>query len=153
MIRLRFNRPITLPNPEDIEIVSLLPNGEVGTNLFLERTFTMTLEESGTLLIIRVLGNVFQYRTWYAIRSSDAWKDVSPFKVDLLVQVGDATGDGRVLAADVSTINAAIPCAYCPDDRRDINGDNRILASDSSITLAHLPSRPVPKPSGHSCVP
>jgi len=67
------------------------------------------------------------------------------------VQMGDATGDGYVLNADISYVNARVPCiSGCDDDNRaDMNGDNYVLNADVSIVYAHYPSFGVTKHSGH----
>jgi len=90
------------------------------------------------------------HRHWYSVANLGGWSGVSPFELQYVVQVGDASDDGRVLSFDVSVINSGIPDISTPDDeRRDINGDQRILSFDVSITNGSIPSLTVPKPAGH----
>lgn len=153
LIRLNFAESVVLPHVGDVIIAELLADGEIGPNLNSPGTFSMEMAQGGTQLVIRELGSTLVHRKWYGIRNSGAWQGVAPFQTVLLLQVGDVTGDGRVLAVDAAAVNAAIPCAHCPGDRRDINGDNRILAVDVSIVNSKIPSAPVTKPSGHICRP
>jgi len=151
-ILLDFDGQIAAPTAGQIEIVPLLANGMFGANVNNGSNFTFAVQNGGTRLRISEVGTVLAHRTWYRVRHAN-WPNVTDFAVDLVVQVGDASGDGRVLAIDVGTVNAGVPCASCPDDRRDMNGDNRILALDVGIANARVPSPNVTKPSGHTSCP
>lgn len=157
--------PLQAPEAGDLQISTISDGGAFGTDLNTGANFTVTLENGGTRLRILENGTQFTHRTWVTIRhANESWANAENFKVDLVVQIGDVTGDGRVLAADVSAINTCIPCASVsagctaagcvePFVRRDINGDNRILAADVSIANARIPSANVTKPTGHTCAP
>lgn len=150
--RLYFDSVITPPTAGDLLIQEMLPGGNYGPDLSSGFTFTVEDDLLGRPTVLKIRENLttLTHRKWYAVRNSSSWRDVADFKVQHLLQVGDATADGRVLSGDASTINAAIPKLNAPDDdRRDINGDGRILSGDVSITNAHIPSLIVSKPSGH----
>jgi hypothetical protein len=58
--------------------------------------------------------------------------------------IGDANGDGRVMAADLGVIwghNGEIT-----DARYDINGDGRVMALDLALAWAHNGEVRPPKP-------
>lgn len=162
-ILLDFDADITLPGAGQIEINQLNAAGAFGPNLNSGAAFTFTLENNNRRLRIVDAGTSdLVHRNWYAIRNTGAWAGVEPFSVKLVVQVGDVSNDGRVLAADVSSINTCIPCANVnggctavgcvePFVRREMNGDNRILAVDVSIANASIPSANVNIPAGHTC--
>jgi hypothetical protein len=67
-------------------------------------------------------GSCLDHRMWVAIRNVagiGGWAGVGPFEVQYVVQVGD------------------------------VNADGKVLANDLSVVFPHIPSAPVPKPSGH----
>jgi hypothetical protein len=89
------------------------------------------------------------HRSWYAVRSDDLSFVDLVFSVPCVLQIGDADANGRVNNGDANMVNGGIPCASCPDDRRDMDGNNRINNGDTNIVNGHIPSAMVHKPSGH----
>jgi len=163
-----FDRAITAPGAGQVEINELLsaPAGGFGTNLNTDANFTFTVETGpngpNTRLRIRENGTFLAHRKWFAFRNTGAWLNVEDFSIKLVVQVGDATGDGRVVGADASAINACVTCpnveAGCanpacaaPQNRRDIDGNNRIVGLDVSLANVSITSANVTVPTGHTC--
>ena len=145
-LTLRFAGALASPpSPGEVSVQVMLPGGAYGPDLsaafqfeIADRTLSMTEVES-----------VLEHRQWYAIRNM-GWDAAGPFRIRLVVQVGDATGDGRVLPGDLSFVNTRMPSFGVPvSDRFDINGDGRILPNDLSLTNVHMPSLEVAKPLGH----
>ncbi len=149
---LTFDKDVTAPTGAgEIEIRELQAGGALGPDLSGSFTFS---NDSPTVVRVTENGSVLTHRTWYAITASGgSWSGVADFKLDVVLQVGDAIANGRVLGADASAVNTGIPCfVNCPV-RLDINGDSRVLGSDFSVVNTSIPSFPVPKPSGHTCLP
>jgi hypothetical protein len=150
--RIYFDRDIHPPLPGQVQIREMLPGGLFGPDLSNQFSFTVEGDVNADPRILRIWenGTSLGHRRWYAISNLGGWARVTPFELQYVVQVGDASDDGRVLAYDVSVINAGIPTFTAPDDERgDINGDGRVLAFDVSITNRSIPSFTVEKPSGH----
>ena len=147
---LTFDGDIVAPGEGEVLVRELLEDGLFGPDLSSSFAFTVENDGGGHPRILRVQETtpVLSHRKWYAV-SSHNWDNICDVEVHYVVQVGDASNDGRVLSHDVVVINEGIPCFSCPDDRRDINGDNRVLSVDVSVTNASIPSDTVPKPSGH----
>ncbi len=151
IVRLTFDEDITTPAEGDVQVRALLDDGAFGPDL--SASFDFTVEEAGQhhprILRIQERGDVLTHRNWYGI-SSTGWTGVCGFEVHYVLQVGDASNDGRVLAFEVSLINMGIPeFAAADDDRRDIDGDGQILNFDVSIAKGKIPSFQVLKPIGH----
>ncbi|MGD2110093.1 MAG: hypothetical protein PVI86_11970, partial [Phycisphaerae bacterium] len=151
VVRLTFDRDIVAPEEGDVEVRSLLENGGFGEDL--AGFFEFTVEEDALLrprvLRIEELGNVLAHRTWYGI-SSAGWNGVCGFDVHYVLQVGDVSNDGRVLAFDVSLVNGGIPeSAAADNDRRDLDGEGHIVSTDGHVVSDHIPSFALVKPTGH----
>ncbi len=146
---LTFANPVTAPTlAGKILIRELQTGGTFGPDLSPNFTFT---NDSPTVVRVTENGSVLTHRGWYAVQNVGGWDGVDTFKVDVVLQVGDAIANGRVLGADASAVNTGIPCfVNCPV-RLDINGDTRVLGSDFSVVNTSIPSFPVVKPSGHAC--
>lgn len=153
IVRLTFACDIAAPSTGNVMIQELLEGGAFGSSLHSGFTFTVENDINGNPRILRIheTASTLAHRTWYAVRHSGAWTGMGDFEVDLVVQRGDGNGDKFVTPADVSWINAQIPCiTNCGDDRRaDINGDGLILSADVLIANSYTGSGVVPKPSGH----
>jgi hypothetical protein len=143
-----------LPTAGQVQINELLPAGAFGADL--SALFAFTLESGNTVLRIRdgltatptaTLG----HRKWYAIRNTGGWTGVANFEAQFPVQAGDASGDNRVISADVLQVNGGVGClSNCGDQNRlDINGDGRIISADVLQANGNVGSFPVPKPTGH----
>ncbi len=105
---------------------------------------------AGSTLTIDEVGVVLSHGSWYGIRNAGTWVGVDSFNLHLVVAVGDANNNGRVLPADLSEINTDIPNFTAgADSRLDINGDGRVLPADLSAANSSIPSFNVPKPDGH----
>jgi hypothetical protein len=158
VIRLAFSKPLYAPPPNagEILIQQALPGYQCGQEPInfgpdFSSQFEFSIEPPNVLRIEEV-GSVFQHRTWWIVRNLGLWGEVCPFSAYYPVQVGDATGDSRVLAADVLAINSRVSCVNnCGGDqvREDMNGDERILASDVLEANARVSSLPVMRPCGH----
>lgn len=151
IVRLAFDEDITTPAEGDVQVRALLDSGLFGPDL--SASFDFAVEEDDQqgprTLRIQERGDVLTHRNWYGI-SSIGWSGVCGFEVHYVLQVGDASNDGRVLAFEVSLINMGIPeFAAADDDRRDIDGDGQILNFDVSIANGSIPSFQVLKPTGH----
>ncbi len=105
--RLTFDREIIAPELGDVRVVQLLPEGAYGEDVSGEFSFSLENDEDGLprTLRVRQAGLVdpentadgrLENRKWYAILNEGDWAGVTPFKIDLVVQVGDSNGDGRV---------------------------------------------------------
>ncbi len=154
IIRLTFacDLPAQPPTSDEIKIEELLESRAFGPDLASSFTFSIENDDNGNPRVLRIQETtpVLTHRKWYAVRNVGGWAAAENFVRHFVVQVGDASNDGRVLAFDVSVINTGIPTFdAADDDLRDINGDGRILALDVSSTNAHIPSFAVPKPPGH----
>jgi len=143
VILLRYATPLGEP-PEDIAIRKLLADGGYGPDL--SSDFRIQVDPvDPTIVRVQEVGIVLENLAWYAVTACK-------FESHHPVIAGDCNSDGRVLASDVSCINAGIPCFDCPNDRRDIDGDGRVLAIDVSVANRHIPLfESPPKPSGHPC--
>ena len=135
------------PGAGEVEIVELLAGGGYGADLSASFTFTVV---GGNVLQIEENGTVLTNQTWYGVRNVGAWSGVDPFMIHVVVQAGDANGDGRVQFNDLSFINTGIPTdpAMC-GDRKDINGDARVQFNDLSAANVSIPSDTIAKPAGH----
>jgi len=152
IIRLTFDADIVAPDVGAVMIQEMLAGGTYGDDLSAGFAFTVENDGQGQprVLKIRETGTSLAHRKWYAVRNTGAWTGVAPFTVQYVVQVGDASNDGRVLNTDFGWVNAAIPTfSTADDDRRDMNGDGRILNTDFGVLNSKIPSFPVAKPSGH----
>ncbi len=152
IVRIWFDDDISVPRPGEILIREMLPAGAFGPDVSNQFSFTVENNGSGQPRVLRVWenGSTLRHRHWYAVANHGGWSGVSPFELQYVVQVGDASNDGQVFGFDVNVINTGIPTFAGPDDdRRDMNGDFRILAFDVSITNGSIPSPTVAKPSGH----
>ena len=152
-IRLTFDGALpAAPAAGEILIQELLPNGAFGADLS-ANGFTFTLENGNTVLRVRDNDTVgdFIHRGWYAIRNTGGWAGVANFEAQFPVQVGDATGDNRVIGADVLTVNSSVAClSNCGDQNRaDIDGNGLVVGADVLQANTSVSSFPVPKPTGH----
>ncbi len=151
VMRFTFDGDVTAPNNGNILIQELLSGGDFGPDL--SDNFDFSIEDDGSgprILRVEEVVPTLVHRTWYTVRQIGDWAGVAPFRVDYVVQVGDANNDGRVLNTDVGFINPAIPDFFPSDgDRRDVNGDGRILNTDVGVANGNIPSFPVAKPDGH----
>jgi hypothetical protein len=155
VIRLTFDVPLPFaPQAGQILIQEMLrcptpppPLPEFGPDLSAGFTFEV---EDGTVLRIGENGSVLGHRRWYAIRNVGGWSAVADLETQFPVQVGDASGDNRVLQTDVGLINANVPClSACGDqNRNDINGDGRVLQADVGEAASRVSSLPVVNPCG-----
>jgi len=147
IIKLTFQNPIAAPpQAGNILIEELLDGPLFGPNLAGSFAFTV----NGNVLTIRDTTNTLMHRKWYGIRNTGGWAGVDPFRVDLVLQIGDANNNGRVQFSDLTTINTGVPTdPAADDDRRDINSDARIQFNDMTAANARIPSDTVTKPVGH----
>ncbi len=156
VIRLTFDAPLPFaPQAGQILIQEMLrcptpppPLPAFGPDLSAGFTFEV---EGETVLRIRENESVLGHRRWYAIRNVGGWSGVADFEAQFPVQVGDATGDNRVLQSDVLTISAALTCiSNCGDqNRNDIDGDGRVLNRDVLEANTRVASLPIGKPCGY----
>lgn len=142
----------SVPRPDQIEIVQLLPGGAFGPNVA-ANGFTFTLENgpNGTNSVLRIADDTtsdFQHRTWFAVRTTGGWPGVAPFELQWPVVVGDADGNRFTTSADVGLINAGVAGPQSDQSRVDINGDRFKTPTDVSIANASI-GPPPPKPTGH----
>ena len=132
----------------------MLASGQFGSDLSAGCDVSIEQDANGNPRILKIVdvdSPDLQHREWYTIRNVGNWPGVLDFSVQLVVQVGDANGDGAVVNLDVSFMNAStIPVLKAEDnERRDIDGDGSVLNLDVSAANARIPSFEVPKPSGH----
>ncbi len=152
VMRLTFSQDITLPATGELVIQELLPVSQFGVDL--ASGFAMSIENdmSGNPRVLRIedtgAADLF-HRTWYSIRNTGSWPGVSPFEIQLVVQVGDADNDGTVGNVDISSINANFTFNALDDDRNDIDGDSFVNAADIDLAASNIPSFIVQKPTGH----
>ncbi len=155
VIRLTFDAPLPFaPQPGQILIQAMHfcptpppPLPPFGPDLSAGFTFEV---EDGNVLRIGENGSVLVHRKWYSIRNVGDWSGVANFEAQFPVQVGDASGDSRVLQADAALIQSNVPClSACGDQNRfDINGDGRVLQSDVGEALSRVSSVPSARPCG-----
>ena len=155
VVRATFDRALPgVPTAGQILIQEMLPVGAAGPDL--SASFAFTLESGNTVLRIRdgltatPTANL-GHRKWYVIRNTGGWAGVANFEAQFPVQAGDASGDNRVISADVLQVNGGVGClSNCGDQNRlDINGDGRIISADVLQANGNVGSFPVPKPTGH----
>jgi len=151
---LTFDADLTAPTAGQVQIRELLAGGGFGTDL--SSGFTITVQNDGAafprVLTVRENGTQLVDRKWYAI-SNNGWGGVSDFEVDIVHLIGDADGNGRVLGADVGSINSQISPLPQVDSRMDTDGNGRVLGADVGLANSKISPLAVPKPSGHLCVP
>lgn len=159
---LTFDGSPSNPGAGQVRVREIVAGGGYGEDVTGQFTFAV----DGDVLRVTQTGPVgpagtndgqVEHRKWYTIEP-DGWAGVSPFKVDFVVQVGDANGDGRVNSFDVSSINGNVPfpcinTTTCAGLRNDVNGDNRVNSFDVSTVNGRLTSLLVAKPGGHVCNP
>ena len=168
---LAFDIDIAPPLPGDVQVVELLPDGDLGEDVTGQFVFAVEPDSSGQPRTLRVhqtgavapegtANGVLEHQKWYTIINQGDWLGANPFNIDLVVQAGDVNGDGRVNSLDVSAINGndPFPCLnrrLCADLRADVNGDNRVNSLDVSTLNGRmgLGVATAPKPSGHTCGP
>ncbi len=149
VIRLAFDGPLVAPGPGEIRIEQLLPGGLLGANLNTPGNFTFHVEPANVLRIGDTATHLTNQR-WYAIRNVGDWKSGPYFRLNYVVQMGDANNDGRLLFQDLSFINTQIGTTDARDDnRRDINRDFMVVFTDLGAANVYVPSDLVPKPCGH----
>ena len=153
VVRLTFDGAVALPTAGQVLIQEMLAGGVAGPDL--SASFGFALGSGNTVLRIHdgltatPTANL-GHRKWYVIRNTGGWAGVANFEAQFPSQVGDATGDNRVVNLDVSTVNAGVPClSGCGDaNRLDVNGDQRVTNVDVSLANSSVSSFAVPKPSG-----
>jgi len=74
---------------------------------------------------------------------------VCDFEAQYLCQLGDQTGDGFTLSADVLAINAAPNAPATDQSRLDVDGNGFKQTADVLLANANQPSNRPAKPSGH----
>ncbi|MGB0716077.1 MAG: hypothetical protein ACPGXK_09380 [Phycisphaerae bacterium] len=148
-IWLDFSGAADLIEPGSITIRELLADGEFGPDLSIHFTFKV---DDSTITMSEV-GEILKHRAWYEIKHDLDWSAMEPFVLHLVLQVGDANNDGRVLPNDLSQINAewpgGLPFICYRGCRTDIDGDRRLLPIDLRCANDHMPSLRVSKPTGH----
>ena len=143
---LEFTGHVNPPAAGALMIQELLDDGAYGPDLSADFSFLV----DGTTVGVDEQGAMMEHAKWYAIRNTGDWAGVAPFEVHMVMVVGDANGDGRVLPNDLSLINTDIPNFNASvDSRLDVTGEGMVLPNDLSVTNAHIPTFNVPKPSGH----
>jgi hypothetical protein len=145
-VTLEFDGTAPAVAAGQVQINALDPDGAFGPDLSSQFTFA----SNGNSLRIQETGSVLTHRSWIAIRAvGGSHPGINDFRVNLVVQVGDADGNGRVNNGDANAVNGGIPCASCPDDRRDIDGNNRINNGDTNLVNGRVPSATLGIPGGH----
>ena len=139
-LELTFLSTVSLPvaGPA-LAIVPLAGGADVGSQ------FTYTLEPDGVTLMATENVVALTNRTWYRI-TPVAGFDVWPFELDVCTLIGDANGDGRVMALDLGLIwsqNGQVTTGRC-----DIDGNGIVMALDLGAAWAHngetVPDKPAP---------
>jgi hypothetical protein len=173
---INFDKSLPAENPPagSILIREIVAGGGYAENVTGAFTITVVDNQDGPRRRLRIEQNVGmnippgtpnnqadglpEHRKWYSVEHVGGWTGVSQFKLQHVIQVGDANGDGSVTGLDVSTVNGFLTCfnvdANCPERiRGDVNGDNNVTGLDVSTINGRLTSFQVPKPSGHTCTP
>jgi len=152
-IRLTFNTDITTPGAGSVQIQAMQANGQYGSDLSSNFTFTVENNSNGKPRILRIRenGSVLENKAWYAVRNTGSWTGVATFTVQYMTQQGDSTNDGYTTEDDATYSFSGVPSNNCADDdRRDLDGDGSIyMLPDCQAILYLAPSDPVAKPSGH----
>ena len=135
-------------------INELQSGGAFGSNLANSTDFTYSIENNAKgfprILKIQESASSLAHRTWYAIRNTGSWADVENFKIDIVVQRGDANDNQTVEIADADLIYGGLCVVDCGDDRRtDINGNLTVTTADAGLVYSYQPSNAVSKPTGH----
>jgi hypothetical protein len=152
IIRLTFTQDITVPAAGQVVIQQLLDGGNFGADLSSGFTFTVENDAQSHPRILKIRENAtsLTHRTWIAVRNTGGWTQALPFEVQYVVQVGDVSADGKVLAGDASAIYPKVPTLNAADNERaDVTGDGKVLAGDASAVFPKIPSLIVAKPTGH----
>ena len=177
VVRFEFDAPITTPNPGEIEIRELLPDGAFGAE-DLSELFEFSVEGGNVLRVAEdgchagicginpdrlcangpdiglPCGEVLENETWYAVMNTGSWCGVAEFQAHYAVVFGDANNDRVSGFTDLSAINANMsPPEETPDDSRfDINTVGGVSFIDLSASNAFNGSIALTtKPSGHPC--
>ena len=128
VITLTFDAAIALPIGDPLVIEPIAGGADVGDQ------FACSVEPDGVTLKAVETGEVLTNQTWYRVTPADALA-VQPFAVDLCTLIGDANGDGQVMALDLGGIWAHN--GEVTDARYDINGDGQVMALDLGAAWGH----------------
>lgn len=146
--------PASKPATGEMLIQEMLPGGLYGPDL--SPGFSVTLINAGLFgepeLLVREQTPSLQNRKWYAVRAPNGWPaGTAPILFQFAVQVGDATGEGFVVANDLAAINARVPRVQidAASIRTDITGDGKVNMADVAAAYRRVPSIRVSKPAGH----
>ena len=127
VIRLTFDAPIALP------IGAALTVAAAG-GADLASQFTYAVDADGVTLVATEDGSVLANQTWYQVTPSAALAVVE-FAVDLCALVGDADGNGQVMALDLGLIWSHN--GEQTNERYDIDGNGQVMALDLGAAWAH----------------
>ena len=128
VILLTFDGPIVLPTTAALSVVAMDGGAEFGDQ------FVCAVEPDGVTLKAVESGGVLTHQQWYRVEPSAAF-DVQAFSVEVCTLVGDANGDGQVMALDLGAIWAHN--GEMTDARYDINGDGQVMALDLGAAWAY----------------
>ena len=134
VIELTFGAAITAPA---LDVVA------IGDSTNLAGSFAVTVAPDGVTCKAAEAGTVLANQTWYRITPAAGFA-VQPFTLDVCKLIGDANGDGQVMALDLGGIWSHN--GETTEARYDINGDGQVMALDLGAAWAHngevVPAKP-----------
>jgi hypothetical protein len=153
IVRLTFDRSVTMPLPGQILIEPLVENGAFGADLSAGFDLTLENDAQGRPRVLRIgeIGTAVTHRTWLALGNLGDWLAADPFEVQYVVMMGDVDADGRVLAGDASVVYAHVSVDPVTDDCPwDVDGDGYVQNLDAGALYPYVSPVPrPPKPGGH----
>ena len=141
VMRLYFDKPLTIaPWTVLLQVEPLAGGSDIGIYFwYFGETTTLP---NDTLMVKEQMG-VLNNQTWYRITPRTAFV-VEPFELTVCTLLGDANGDGTVMALDLGAVWAHN--GDTGDARYDINGDGTVMALDLGMAWAEngttLPAKP-----------
>ena len=126
-----FDGEVALPAGAALKITPIAGSGDVGSQFTYSVTTTNVANDT---LKATETGTVLSNQTWYRVEPADDLL-VSPFVHDVCKLIGDASGDGIVMALDLGAIwghNGEMT-----DSRYDTNGDGQVMALDLGVAWGH----------------
>ena len=153
VIRLTFDRDLTVPVQGQILIQPLLENGLFGADLSAGFVCTVEVDAQGRPRVLRIAeaGTSVTHRAWVALRNLGDWPAADPFEVQYVVMMGDVDHNGYVLNADAGAVYAHVSADPVADDCPwDVDGDGYVKNLDVGALQPFIAPIPAPpKPSGH----
>ncbi len=153
VIRLTFDRDLTLPVPGQLLLQPLLDDGLFGADLAADFDVTVENDAQDRPRVLRIgeAWTAVTHRTLVALRNLGDWSAADVFEVQYVVMMGDVDHNGYVLNADAGAVYAHVSVEPVADDCPwDVDGDGYVKNLDASALQPYISPIPAPpRPSGH----